>query len=968
MPGLNLAPNKTIVVGIVILAILAAACFWLPAPTSADGPLQVQTPPAKYGLDLGAVELLDRRTLGSKTFLMPDGSYTDIIAKQLHYEAQEGTWADIDLTPIQDGDIWVVDKLQYVEISVNPYGIDIREKGGGAGIRWYTPESPTIDGEKAVYSDGGIIWKYLPTSRGVELKALVLAPRGQQTYLFTYAMLGGAADLEIDATGQAVSGEIVVRRPTLIGADGLMYDGGTWSKVTGPRLSMTFDDNVLPAAAFPYIIDPTTTFNIASTADDAECKGIDDASYPPAFDNCGTTGTDARATKTKHTHLYDVLVGLFKWDTSSLPDSATVDSATFTGYMTAVGNCDTRSFSADWHTWTTPGSGDYTATAGTDAIASTAISGISSGADATFALSNPTTISLTGYTGIRTHISGGAPTCNGNYVNIADYTHASQTEARLAVTYTDPSAAVTGTIGDGASEQEVRDGGGTIIITLTDATWAAAGGTFDGQRQNIIDGLDSAQSETYGWNNEVRDEIGVSSVVRTADTIATVTIAAADVGDYRITSAETLTVTVPASAISASGNITATPTITISPGTESAALTGTLADGGTPAEIVDGGETIIITLTNTKWVASGATFNAQRQNIIDGLDSNGTDQNGWDNRRSDFAVGDVVRTSDTIVTITLSASANYAIPAAETITMVVPAAAMLYGGTLTATPTFTITPSFVTSGTWETPAINLSAITDLAYCAIGWETTTPTNTAVTMEYSTDGGNAYSEAANGSCPLTLGSTLASISDFRMKATLTTSDATVTPSIDALGVIAGDTAGQTVRYELNTTPGLSITDRTGGGYAGTMSFPPQPSGISPTVGSMTALRAAPSAATALGVPQITSPVTGTAVSDNLFNLDETGWAALPGYAVVNTMATAGDGLPIQFIWYMMLGLITIMLGFFALNLTQSLMAAGAAMALGIGASMAIGGGLMPGWVIFVFIPIALGLVLLRPRLAI
>ena len=432
-------PIGVLTVFLAVIAVVFVGAFPTPVtaegpdlhkPTPAEKPLQVRTPPAKYGLGAGTVELLDRRTLGSKTFQRLDGSYTSIIGKQLHYQVKDQIWADIDLTLIQEGNNWVVNKLEHIAIEVNPNGINVRQKNGGAGIHWYTPESLTIEDGKAIYSDGGIIWKYLPTSGGIALKAQVLAPRGQQTYLFSYAMLGGAADLEIDARGNAVSGEIVVRRPTLIGADNLLYDGGTWTKVAGSRLSMTFDDNVLPAAAFPYLIDPTTTFNIAATADDAECVALDDPSYPPAFDYCTTSGTDARATKTKSGSLYTVLVGLFKWDTSSLPDTATISSATFTGYMTAAASCDSRNYTADWHTWTTPGSGDFTATAGTDAIAGTAISGISASSDNTFTLSNPTTISLTGYTGLRTHISGGAPTCNGNYVNVADYSHASQTEAR----------------------------------------------------------------------------------------------------------------------------------------------------------------------------------------------------------------------------------------------------------------------------------------------------------------------------------------------------------------------------------------------------------------------------------------------------------------------------------------------------------------------------------------------------------
>ena len=66
-------------------------------------------------------------------------------------------------------------------------------------------------------------------------------------------------------------------------------------------------------------------------------------------------------------------------------------------------------------------------------------------------------------------------------------------------------AALTGTaISGGVLESEIVTGGETIIITLTGDTWVAAGATFDAQRQNIIDGMDSAQTEEFGWNNVVK--------------------------------------------------------------------------------------------------------------------------------------------------------------------------------------------------------------------------------------------------------------------------------------------------------------------------------------------------------------------------------------------------------------------------------------------------------------------------------
>ena len=537
----------------------------------------------------------------------------------------------------------------------------------------------------------------------------------------------------------------------------------------------------------------------------------------------------------------------------------------------------------------------------------------------------------------------------------------------LTVEYTSATAAVAGTIGSGATEQAVRDGDGTITLTLTDTTWVADGATFNDQRENIIDGLDAADAQTNGWNAEVRDKLGVEAVERTSATLVTITIPAADVVDYFIVTNEVITATIPATATASGLAITATPTFTIIGSAESAAVSGTLGgSGGTTAEVIAGGETIIITLANTTWVADGATFNDQRQNILDGLVSDDSEISGWNSLA--FAVGDVERTNATVVTITLSAESGYGIPAAETITTTVPATSIVYGVALVAPETFTITPTFTSSGTWISPAIDLSSITAAAYCAVGWSENIPAGTSTAVEYSLDGGSIYSTATNGACPFTIGSSLGAVSDFRIRATLTTTISTVTPTITALGVIAADVTGQTVRYQLNTTPALTVTDRTGNDHSGTMSFPALPSGVSTTVGSMTALRAAPSAQTARGIPQVTSPVTGTAVSDNIFNTDETGWTGLPGYQLVDTMATAGDGLPVQFIWYIMLGLVTIMLGFFALNLTQSLFAAGVAMALGLGASIAMGGGLIPGWVIFVFIPVAIGMIFLRPKLAI
>lgn len=102
----------------------------------------------------------------------------------------------------------------------------------------------------------------------------------------------------------------------------------------------------------------------------------------------------------------------------------------------------------------------------------------------------------------------------------------------------------------------------TAIITLTNDTWVASGGTFNAQRQNIIDGFDASADPTNGWNTEVRDKEVVGAVVRTSDTVVTVTWAAAS--GYSISSDETITCTVPAAALVTSGSpLTATPTFDV---------------------------------------------------------------------------------------------------------------------------------------------------------------------------------------------------------------------------------------------------------------------------------------------------------------------------------------------------------------------------------------------------------------------
>ena len=125
------------------------------------------------------------------------------------------------------------------------------------------------------------------------------------------------------------------------------------------------------------------------------------------------------------------------------------------------------------------------------------------------------------------------------------------------------SAVLTGTITASVTEADIVAGGKTLIITLTGDTWIAAGaGSFDLQRDEIIAGVTSAQSEALGWNLVPKVLQSLAGVVRTSDTVVTITWDA--FATYDITAQETITVTVPSTAVVGAGAIVATPTFTVS--------------------------------------------------------------------------------------------------------------------------------------------------------------------------------------------------------------------------------------------------------------------------------------------------------------------------------------------------------------------------------------------------------------------
>jgi len=155
---------------------------------------------------------------------------------------------------------------------------------------------------------------------------------------------------------------------------------------------------------------------------------------------------------------------------------------------------------------------------------------------------------------------------SGVLFQMQDYGNAPANAARLTINYTEPSVScdTSGTATASINESDIVAGGKTIILTLTGDTFVAAGTGPIGSTadtQALIDGITSAQTEALGWNNEVRDKEVTTSVIRTSNTVATITLTAA--ASYNITAQETITPTIPAAVLTGASPIVSSPTFTV---------------------------------------------------------------------------------------------------------------------------------------------------------------------------------------------------------------------------------------------------------------------------------------------------------------------------------------------------------------------------------------------------------------------
>jgi len=393
----------------------------LPPPPGQD---QVATfSDVRASLPPVAQEVVSARTRDEKRFRLADGLFLAVFGHRLHYEAAPGQWEDVDLNFRQSGSEQVVDRSEVV-VRVNDGGIALSDRTNGKGINWLTPTRADVAGRFAKVTDQGLEWQYELNASGAKVTGRVAAARGPRRYEFGYNLVGeNPRPLELNDRGDLVGEGFVVPRPTVLGARGQILVEGSWLVLDGQRVAYDLDDSSFAQEAFPYVIDPTTTFDSTSTGV-AAVTGYSSTYPPPAGSAVASVfgaGNDYLPGGASNGRVacpatcYATTTGLARWDTSSLPDDAVAFRAFVGGSVGAVDKVNDEALMYSWSPWHPAGNEDLVSNPGPAPAGGLKMSHLKPNAfnEIGFANNNTDGIAKTGYTQMK-YIVDGHPTPTGS--------------------------------------------------------------------------------------------------------------------------------------------------------------------------------------------------------------------------------------------------------------------------------------------------------------------------------------------------------------------------------------------------------------------------------------------------------------------------------------------------------------------------------------------------------------------------
>lgn len=369
-----------------------------------------------------------------------------VFGSAYHYEDDAGELQDIDLNWRDDGAGDAITDRHDLHTRITRFGVAIWDRRTSSGIRWSAANRPDHNGRRATMPKDGLTWTYSTTIGGLKLESEpVREPRGPRVYEWRYLIVDHnridgfdlSRTLMEQPDGSLLGDGFAVPRAFVIGANRERYACGPWQVGNGRRASFAFDDSVLPPEAFPYVIDPSTTFSVTAGADDLYTRATQGVAWPITGNITLNNGLTTVLVGRRYSGGgYYVENGLVRWDTSGVPDAISVSSALVRVRITAISNADNSNVTGDWHNWYPAGTEDWVLESQSGAITAKAISSLTNSALNDLTVSDYAGINTTGYTELRLHVDGGQPTGN-NYIIFAANEDSSLPEPQLIVEYTE---------------------------------------------------------------------------------------------------------------------------------------------------------------------------------------------------------------------------------------------------------------------------------------------------------------------------------------------------------------------------------------------------------------------------------------------------------------------------------------------------------------------------------------------------
>lgn len=185
---------------------------------------------------------------------------------------------------------------------------------------------------------------------------------------------------------------------------------------------------------------PTDTFPIAADADDGAGYYFHTAWPPSGGTFAAEDGIALLVAAKEESDFYYAEVVLLRWDTSSIPDTATITGANLKLYLVSKVTTLTRNLVGDYYDFggSPTVAADWILTPSPSIFTAVDVAtGLTTGAVNTIALTDLTGINVSGYTGVRLAIDGGDTGVEvQSKARFASREDTTNQEPRLEVTYT----------------------------------------------------------------------------------------------------------------------------------------------------------------------------------------------------------------------------------------------------------------------------------------------------------------------------------------------------------------------------------------------------------------------------------------------------------------------------------------------------------------------------------------------------